>query len=385
LIVLSNFELNGCTVQLLHCLRNVNRERVTFTICGLARGPLLDRYRSLGFPVVLPRRRMRFDPLLLLELTRLIRRNRFDVVYTPKHTGALWGRAAAFLAGHRAVVTHERGSPLELVHPFVLAIDRFQSRRSSLVLVNSEDTKRRVMRHLGVPWDRIRVLYNAVSHPDPPATGRARGTIRERPVIGFTGRLVPFKGADLFLRALPEIFRAHPEVRARIVGEGPLEADLRDLAECLGVADQVEFLPWFENATDALGTFDLLVMPSAYEPFGNVLLEAALVETPAVASRVGGLIEIAERVRHAVLIEPSLSLTASGRDWSAFAAREASLRRFPVLDPANIARAVIRLLDDPELYATLSRGARRRALEAFPMERHVREFEAALEEVARAG
>lgn len=114
------------------------------------------------------------------------------------------------------------------------------------------------------------------------------------PVIAFLGRLVPEKGVQVLIQALPMIRQRHPGAALRVAGRGPYEHELRGLAVHLGVADQVNFIGFVddEGRNRLLARAAVAVFPSIYEPFGIVALEAMAARTPVVVSDTGGLGEI---------------------------------------------------------------------------------------------
>jgi len=137
-------------------------------------------------------------------------------------------------------------------------------------------------------------------YPEPTEARRhaARAAIGARGmVIGYAGRLLAMKGVDLLLRAAAMAFAAEPEVEAElvIVGEGPEEPRLRELAAASGLT-RVRFLPpvAHDSMPGLLAAFDITVMPSrttpgATEQFGRVALEAMAAGSAVVVSDSGGL------------------------------------------------------------------------------------------------
>ncbi|MCJ7433686.1 MAG: glycosyltransferase family 4 protein [Anaerolineales bacterium] len=112
--------------------------------------------------------------------------------------------------------------------------------------------------------------------------------------ILFVGRLVAQKGVDLLLRAFGVLLHHCPDAHLVIVGEGDLELYLQRVASYLGFRHRVTFIPWQTGPAlvDLFQKARLVVMPSYYEPFGIVALEAMACGRPVIASRVGGLPEI---------------------------------------------------------------------------------------------
>ncbi|MGW8723405.1 glycosyltransferase family 4 protein, partial [Streptomyces althioticus] len=172
---------------------------------------------------------------------------------------------------------------------------------------------------------------------------RARLGLTDRPVVVCVSRLVPRKGQDTLIRAMPAILAAEPDAVLLVVGGGPYEKDLRRLAADTGVAASVRFtgsVPWSELPAH-YGAGDVFAMPCRtrrggldVEGLGIVYLEASATGLPVVAGDSGGApdavldgetgwvvrgdspAETAERVT-ALLADEELrrSMGRRGRDW----------------------------------------------------------------------
>ncbi|WP_345752405.1 glycosyltransferase [Microbacterium rhizophilus] len=136
-------------------------------------------------------------------------------------------------------------------------------------------------------------------HPD------ARPAVRERPVVGYVGRLESHKGVDVLLRAAAE----RPAWRVEITGDGPDRTELVALAARLGIADRVSFLGFAEGAELAARyrRLDALAVPSVPTPgwleqFCRVAVEAMASGVPVVASRTGAIPDVVADA--GVLVEP---------------------------------------------------------------------------------
>ena len=115
---------------------------------------------------------------------------------------------------------------------------------------------------------------------------------RKPPVIGALGRLHEIKGYDVLLRAAAKLRGMGVDFRLRLAGDGPEMGPLRHLSENLGLGDRVEFVGWVANPGDFLKTIDLFIVPSRYESFGLVVIEAMAAGVPVVTSDIEGPCEI---------------------------------------------------------------------------------------------
>jgi glycogen synthase len=167
------------------------------------------------------------------------------------------------------------------------------------VVVCSQAMRGEVQWLFGLNDDKVQVIPNGIDLKPPvngPLPARQQFAAPGEQLIFHIGRLVPEKGVAVLLEAMPHIMKRHP-ARLVVAGTGPFGDELRRRAQELGLGERVSFIGWVDDATaHALYTYaDVAVVPSTYEPFGIVALEAMAAGAPLVASDVGGLSEI---VRH---------------------------------------------------------------------------------------
>jgi teichuronic acid biosynthesis glycosyltransferase TuaC len=249
------------------------------------------------FPV-LPKVGMIPAPMLLYAWTRrLVRRLAaeadFDLI--DAHYFYPDGVAAALIAGElgKPFVITARGTDINLIPDHALPRKQIQwaaGRADGLITVC--DALKRSLTDLGVAADKIQVLRNGVDleafRPLDRDAARAALGVSGR-VLASVGLLIPRKGHDLIIAALPDL----PGFTLLIVGGGPEREALLAQAQALGVADRVRLtgelpqsaLPSIYSAADAL------VLASSREGWANVLLEAMACGAPVVASDVWGAAE----------------------------------------------------------------------------------------------
>ena len=110
--------------------------------------------------------------------------------------------------------------------------------------------------------------------------------------IGTIGRLVPQKDYPTLLSALSIILKSVPNIELYIIGEGYLQKDLIDLANSLGIKDKVHWVGKTEYIKEFLSKIDLFILPSKYEGFGLVLLEAMVAKKPIIAANNSAIPEV---------------------------------------------------------------------------------------------
>lgn len=114
------------------------------------------------------------------------------------------------------------------------------------------------------------------------------------------------KAIDVLVRAFTRVHEIDPAIKLVIVGGGDLRHESEDLANVLGIRDRIEFLGPKSRAEIAtlLSGCKVFVLPSRFETFGIVILEAMACQKPVIATRAGGMPEIIENGKNGILVEP---------------------------------------------------------------------------------
>ncbi len=189
-----------------------------------------------------------------------------------------------------------------LSHPLnqqIHSVEWWLANRVDALITCSEAMRREVALLFEVPDEAITVIHNGIEERNWWVTGdhvaRVRATHSpDGPLLLFFGRLEWEKGVQDLLDALPEIRRRHPGTRLVVAGAGRHRDELVAQTVRLSLDDAVEFVGHLPD-TDlraVLSAADAVVLPSRYEPFGIVALEAAAAQAPLVASTAGGLAEL---------------------------------------------------------------------------------------------
>src|SRR5215218_8536245 len=235
-------------------------------------------------------------------------------------------------------------------HPqsYIHGVERWITNRADRVIACSYYMREQIADIFGAEEERVAVIPNGIDPGDlrPHDEAGLRRLRREfaapdEKLVLLIGRLVYEKGFQLALEAMPSLIAAIPGTRFLVAGSGTHEPELRRQATELGLDEHGTFLGWIGD--DVLHSLyriaDVCVVPSIYEPFGLVALEAMASSCPCIVADTGGLREV---VPH----------------------DEVGLR-FRARDPESLAEMTIRVLEDAKL-------CRRLTAEAFE---HLRRFD----------
>ena len=216
--------------------------------------------------------------------------------------------------------------PLNLA---IHSVERWLVSRSAVVITCSTAMHDEVVRLFEPAAEQVVVVPNGIDAARWRVAGAARQAARARfdgasPLLVFAGRLVHEKGVQTLLDAVRPLRAGHPGLRLAVAGTGVHEAVLRTRARRLRIARLVDWLGFVpeDSLAGLLAAADVAVVPSLYEPFGIVALEAAAAHTPLVVAQTGGLAD----------------LVSDGIATDSFAAG----------DSAGLVAAVERVLADPD-------------------------------------
>ena len=229
-------------------------------------------------------------------------------------------------------------------------IEWWSTYEANRVIVCSQSMKNEICNHFNIPEKKVDVIPNAID-PTKYQIPVDRSAVRQRFGVGWgeklilcVGRLVPQKGVEYFIRAIPAIARRHPEAKYIIVGEGWSRDILEAEARASGQAHKIRFTGFAsdKDVIELMTSADVLVVPSIYEPFGIVALEGMATGVPVVASQVGGLAEVIDHDRTGLFVYPR--------------------------SPDSIAWGIDRILSDPDHAKWITENAKEKLHKAYSWE-----------------
>lgn len=341
------------------------------------RGPLVDKLRSAGIPFYVAD----FDaantaspdaivklPLGILRLARLLRRERFDVVQTHVFKSMVMGRPAAWIADAPIRLAMIAG-PFHLEAPSSRWIERVTHWMDTQNIPACQRS-RELLLEMGVSEKRIApIIYYGADPTKFDVNQIAPAKIREEygwpegtPLICHVAYFYPrmpsvkwipesvygrgIKGHGDLVRAAAIVVREFPDAKFLLVGRGfgargdLYFAEIKELVRELKLESTVIFTGFRNDPNQILRAADVSVQPSLNENCGGTF-EALLMESPVVATRVGGLVDTVRDNETGILVRPS--------------------------DPEDLARGIVELLRDPDKGQALARAGRKLMLEKFTL------------------
>jgi glycosyltransferase involved in cell wall biosynthesis len=281
-------------------------------------------------------------PAAVARLTRILRRQRPDLVHAHESIPAVIAGLASYLGPRRSIRLFHR-------HHTVMdgtagAFSRMAGRLSTATIAVSDAARAAAIETDGVRSETILVAHNGVE-PLRAVTAQEVAALRRAHAVGDGDRLLlaiarlrPEKGIDDLIRAGAQL--QDDSVRLIVVGEGPDGARLRALASELRAA--VDFVGHQEDVAPWLSAADVVAIPSHAESFGLVAIEAMAARRPIVASEVAGLAEIVESGHSGILVPPH--------------------------DPDSLSAAIADLLGDPARSSAFADRGHERWQDAFTIE-----------------
>ncbi len=357
LLIGDTLNVGGTEGQFVEVACRLDRSRWDVQVsCLRAVGPLKARVEAAGLRAWSCGRGSFKSPRFLMAvcgLARYLRAHRINLVHSFDFYSNILGVPAARLARVPAVIASQRELD-DLRSRLQRRVHRAALRLADYVLANSGAVADRLKRARAIPPGRIVVIPNGVDairfSPAPARTRR----LPDQVTVGTLANLRPEKGIEDLVRAMVLVRDRYPEGRLVLWGGGPLAADLERLIGDLGLSGEARLCGPTTGPEAALRELDIFVLPSLSEACSNVLLEAMASGLPVVATRVGGTPALVEDETTGLLVPPR--------------------------DPAALAKAIIRLLEDPALAERLGARAREVVRSNFSLDRMLSRIETLYEQ-----
>lgn len=295
-------------------LERVDRTRFRPLLICPEPGPFVGRMGSRGIPTRVVHLSPLVNPLALVRLVRLLKREGVTILQTHGARANVYGRLAGWMAGvpcvvstvHNSIRDYEVGRFKQWLYRAVLRLTLPLVHR---IICVSDATRRDVLADAPEAAERVTTVRNGVdlasfdrlSHRE---TIQKDWCFGNGPVLLTVARLTEQKGHRYLIEALPGLLREWSTLSCVFVGEGECRESLRALARDAGVDHACRFVGSRDDVIDWYEAADVVVLPSLSEGFPFVILEALAMSRPVVATQVNGVPEIIEDGCTGLLVPP---------------------------------------------------------------------------------
>ena len=349
----------GAEKYQLNIVRAFDQSRYRF-IFASPEGEWPGRLAEAGYQHYAVPMRAGLDVQSVLRLRRIIRDEQVDIVHAQQSRGLVQAGLAAKLAGRAAVVQTEHNMSLGwytggmfpwyvrwINNPLRSVVARLIADRIITLGQSGRDFYTRIL-HLPPAMIAIIPVPHPVlaGHPAP---------ANPSPIIGTPAELSERKGLLHLLDAAPVVLQTYPDAQFLIIGRGPLESRLRELITERGLQNNIHLLGFVPNVAERMPEWDMLVLPSLWDPFPQVILEAMAQGLPVVASAVDGALEMVVDGETGFLVPPA--------------------------DVQALAAAILHLLGDRALARRMGQQGRQRVADVYNLEGVVKKIDALYQEL----
>lgn len=245
----------------------------------------------------------------LLTLAKIVKKENIDILHCQDAMSCvLCCYAKKYLGMKTRLIWHERG----IHYKSYITMSKKYSCFVDVIICNSYYERTLLMMNQCDP-SKIRVIYNAIEEQIPtktvPEIRQELALSMDDYVIGSVGRHTWDKGFNTLISAVALAKKSIPNLKLLLVGNGPNHEELIELTYKYNIQDCVVFTGFRRDIPNMLAAMDVFSIPSWFEAFGNVTVEAMLARRPVIASRVGGIPEVIQNGINGWLV-PSADIDA---------------------------------------------------------------------------
>lgn len=371
--VLNSIGLGGVPEIAYHLMRSLPKEPYELHLYCMKRytdhldirEQRIKQFEEIGAPPYFPDRDAK-KFYVVGNLTQWLLRNQIDILHTHSYKPNIYGRLAALLCPGLKVVAHYHNYyDNKWEKDKSIVFEERLAPHSDRLVACSEAVRNHVATRAKIPPERFDIILNGTDQErfgvryDVEEVKRELSIPHDKKVIGIIGRICRQKAQDDFLKAAAVIKQSIPDALFLVIGQAdnPKEMDrLKQLSRTLGIERDVIFTGYLDQVQRVYSALDLLVVPSRWEGFGLILVEAMASGTPIVATEVGPIPEVVGREGAAVLV--------------------------PVGAPDRIAAESIRILSDSSVSLEMIEKAKKQAAR-FSWERAAGELHRIYQEIYR--
>ena len=275
------------------------------------------------------------------------------------------------------LIFHERGNAWNINSSRNIVV-KLNYSIAKIIICNSKASKYILINKFHLPEDKIKVIYNGVYddiYLNEALNINEKFYSKKNFKVLFIGRIETNKGLHSLINSFklldPEVFCLD------VIGDGSLMNKIKQLVLDLKL-NNINFLGYRKNIYDFLNDSNLLVVPSIREPLGNVVIEAAISNTPIIASKVDGIVEIIENESYGSLIMPRKNISKEFTNKSVpvpeYVVKDQKLSKPKEISPEELAKKIYYIYNNYEEALHKARLLKGKTVQKFSLMRFVELF-----------
>ncbi len=334
----NSLPIGGAEQLRLAMCRELLERNVPFRVCALeCPGAIGEELKSMGVPLdVLHTKQWVFDVRVWFKLHAYFKQHQPSIVQSSLFEANTHCRLIAPYTSVPVLLCEEHGLDYRRSHVHGM-LDAYLQSRADIVLTVSQAVYDYMRVSVHIDRARLKVLHNCIdpvplSYEQVADLRISLGIAADDFVVGHVGALKEEKGHRILFQAFKNFWKQHKQSKLLLIGDGPMDVELRSYAQELGMEQQVVFAGTRRDMQACFKMMDIFAFPSVNEALGIALQEAMFMGLPVIASKQGGMEELIEHENNGLLI--------------------------PLQDVHALTQAMLRLKDSARLCQTLGNAAR---------------------------
>jgi glycosyltransferase involved in cell wall biosynthesis len=363
--LVEDLEVGGLEKVIASIVLGLDDNRYEANVWCLARGgQIAEELIEMGASVKILGMGNYYNPSRIIALSRLMKRERLDILHTHGYFASTFGRLAGILAGVPILITHVHSTYFAYSKRNLL-IERFLSFFTDKIVCVSVAVQNFVLHVEGITKKKTLVIYNGIDGPNScknelSVNRRSFGVSDSDIVIITVASLAAHKGHSVLIDAMYILTRKYKNLRLLIVGDGPLRNDLSEYTKRLDLTRNISFTGLRTDIFALLRLSDIFVLASLErEGLGIAIIEAMACDLPLVGTFLGGIPEVIEENKNGFLVKPG--------------------------DPDQLAAAIERLINDKNARTEMGRMGSKIFKEKFTASKMIKNLELLYDELIGPG
>lgn len=321
--VINSFSLAGAENLVFNIAKKMDKSIFDVFVCGIVKKDdsieksIIEDLSVNGVKTLVPDRSKNKKRLYaFFQLTKLIRKNEIDIIHAHCSSPDFYGSIASLLSGRRLIF-----STIHNTNGYPILRERLLSHIIERFVAISKEVEKYAINVLKIPSEKVKIIYNGIDiekfrkvKVNKKMKLTELGISKENcKIVTTVGRVTKQKGQIYFVRAAKLILKQFPNTYFLIVGDYSNDADyaqkVKRIAYDMGIENKIIFTGVRQDIPEVLKISDVFVLPSLWEGFVTVILEAMASGLPVVATDVGSIREVIKNEVNGMIIPPKNDLS----------------------------------------------------------------------------